>query len=548
LVWDKLTAGLTGLVVPDPSPKALRDLRRRVGVRPVRAVFEVLAGPLAQPRTPGARFAGYRTVSFDGCTSLHAPDTQRNRAWLTKRASDSYPTLELMTLAETGTRAVFRPSAEGEVSYAARLLHLLRPDMLVLWDLGFDSNAFLLAVHATRARVLGRMTASRRPPVVARLSDGSYLSHLGGLPVRIIEASITVSCQDGTVYSGVYRLVTTLTDHHRYPATALITLYHERWEHESAYFALRHTILRGRVLRSGDRVGLEQELWATLTVYQILRIAMVWAAESVPGIDPDRASFTLAYQAARDRLVKAEAIVTDRADLVGEIGRKVLGGLLPARRLRVSTRKVKAPHSRYHIRKPAGRPLTSQHVTALDIVVREPSIIEYTEAQPAPQPGVPGTVRTRRECILELMRSDPTRAWHGRDIAQWLGATNPNVICVQLSRRAQTSQFRKVGPATYALPSPAPNPLAETPEPLTTRPWPAATWSRTEWTSPGRAGVWTAPRPSSSYARCVPTATSTPTGSSTNNKNTSAITRQNTANSPTTTPDQPTPSQDPHPQ
>jgi hypothetical protein len=75
-------------------------------------------------------------------------------------------------------------------------LHLLGPDMLVLWDRGFDSNAFLTAVNATGARILGRMTSSRRPPVLARLSDGSYLSRAGTLPVRIIEASITITCQD----------------------------------------------------------------------------------------------------------------------------------------------------------------------------------------------------------------------------------------------------------------------------------------------------------------------------------------------------------------
>ncbi|TWG07297.1 transposase IS4-like protein [Streptomyces brevispora] len=53
LVWDKLTAGLSGMPVVCPSTKALRDLRRRVGSAPVRALFEVLAGPLAQPTTPG---------------------------------------------------------------------------------------------------------------------------------------------------------------------------------------------------------------------------------------------------------------------------------------------------------------------------------------------------------------------------------------------------------------------------------------------------------------------------------------------------------------
>jgi hypothetical protein len=459
LVWDKLTGGLTGVPVARPTAKALRDLRRRVGVGPVRALFEVLAGPVAQPRTPGVSFGRYRTVSFDGCTSQKAPDTERNRAWLGKRSCDSFPMLELMTLVETGTRAllgaVFGPTAPGETAYAAKLLHLLGRDMLVLWDKGFDSHEFIAAVDETGARILGRMAGKRRPPVLARLADGSYLSRAGILPVRIIEASITVACQDGTVYRGDYRLVTTLIDHHRYPAGALIALYHDRWEHESAYFALRHTMMDGRVLRSSDRVGLEQELWALLTVYQLLRTAMAAAAESVPGTDPDRTGFTTAYQASRDQVVKAEAVITDGTDPVGEIGRKVLADLLPARRLRVSARKVKSAHSRYHLHKPDGRPLTSQKVTALDIAVHAPSIIEYIEAEPVEQTGgQPSTAaasRTRRERILELMRSDPARAWHAREIAQWLGVINANVIGVQLSQWAGNGQFHKTGLATYTL-------------------------------------------------------------------------------------------------
>jgi len=57
-VWAKLTAGLAGLDLPLPSEKALRDLRRRLGPAPLKALFEVVAGPLAQPRTPGCASAG----------------------------------------------------------------------------------------------------------------------------------------------------------------------------------------------------------------------------------------------------------------------------------------------------------------------------------------------------------------------------------------------------------------------------------------------------------------------------------------------------------
>jgi len=91
LVWDKLTGGPTGMPVASPSAKALRDLRRRLGAAPVQLLFEVLAGPLARPTTPGVRFGAYRTVSFDGCSSLRVPDSPRNRAWLGERPITAIP-------------------------------------------------------------------------------------------------------------------------------------------------------------------------------------------------------------------------------------------------------------------------------------------------------------------------------------------------------------------------------------------------------------------------------------------------------------------------
>ena len=72
----------------------------------------------------------------------------RNRSWLGKlKASGGetgYPVIQLMTVCETGTRAligaVFGTTAEGELASARRLLHLLDDTMLVLMDRGFDAG------------------------------------------------------------------------------------------------------------------------------------------------------------------------------------------------------------------------------------------------------------------------------------------------------------------------------------------------------------------------------------------------------------------------
>ncbi|MGH3339033.1 MAG: IS4 family transposase, partial [Propionibacteriaceae bacterium] len=249
-VWRKLTAGLVGLELPSPSEKALRDLRRRLGPAPFKALFEVVAGPLGQPHTPGVCYRGMRTVAFDGCNSLKVPDTDRNRSWLGRiryrMGFAGYPTIRMMALVETGSRAMLGATLgsagdRDEATLARRLLPLLQPSMLVLLDRAFDAAGFLKELHGTSAKYLVRSKTTRRPPVLAQLSDGSFLSELAGLTVRIIDAEVTVSGADGSRVRDRYRLITTLLDHHNHPAAELVRLYHERWEIEIAYLALRHT-------------------------------------------------------------------------------------------------------------------------------------------------------------------------------------------------------------------------------------------------------------------------------------------------------------------
>jgi hypothetical protein len=142
---------------------------------------------------------------------------------------------------------------------------------------------------------------------------------------------------------------------------------------DAVLLALRHTLLHGRVLRCTDPVGLEQEMWALLTLYQALRRAMVTAVESLPGTDPDRASFTTALTSAENLLVNADNVITDatHVDLVGDIGTAVLADLLPPRRPRTSVRKVKSPLSRYNKKDPH-RPERSTPITALGISIQNP--------------------------------------------------------------------------------------------------------------------------------------------------------------------------------
>ncbi|MFD0503426.1 transposase [Streptomyces chiangmaiensis] len=94
--------------------------------------------------------------------------------------------------------------------------------------------------------------------------------------------------------------MTSLLDADRYPTHELIVLYHRRWQAETCYFSLKSTILAGRVLRSRTVPGIEQEVYALLTVYQALvRVAGdVLAAQ--PGLPAERVSLTVLLNASAD--------------------------------------------------------------------------------------------------------------------------------------------------------------------------------------------------------------------------------------------------------
>jgi Insertion element 4 transposase N-terminal/Transposase DDE domain len=453
-VWSHLTAAFPA---PCPSAKALRDARRRIGAEPVKALFQVLAGPLAQPTTPGVRYRRYRTVAFDGCSSTKIPDTPRNRAvyghGALQHGHGGYPMLMLMTLAETGTRAllgaVFGPLSTGEIAYARRLLDLLDASMLLLDDRGFDSDAFLTEINATGAQFLVRATTNRRPPVLATLPDGSYLTLIGGLRLRVIEASITVTGNDGSHHTDTYRLLTTLLDHHTDPAPALVALYHERWEIEIAYLALRHTLLDGRILRSGDPAGIAQEMWAILTVYQALRTIMCDAAESAPGTDPDRMAFALALETARTHTTLAT--LGDPADRLGAIGRALLAHPNPTRRPRYNQRKLKSTTSRYAHHDPT-RPTTSTPITTIDIHIQPPTP-PPTPLTPNPPPDNPDQPPEKNH-ILTLLRQTPDQPWRLNQIAAAFGIAgrqHTNRLGVRLNRWAHQDTLTKTAPATYTI-------------------------------------------------------------------------------------------------
>ncbi|KUL35693.1 transposase [Actinoplanes awajinensis subsp. mycoplanecinus] len=375
-VWHRLTAGLRTMALTTPSASALRQARQRLGVAPMRALFDLLRGPAVTTATTAVTWRGLLVCAIDG-TMISVADSPANLTAVTKQrchhGTGGYPTIRLLALVACGTRhvidAVFGPAGTGETGYAPHLARSLRPGMLLLADRNFAAAAVLQGFAAAGADLLVRCKSGRRLPIRGRHDDGSRLSQLGALSIRVIDAEITIIA-GGVRRTGHYRLITTLLDHHRYPAGHLIALYHQRWEIETAYLEMKSTILDGRVLRSRTPTGIEQEIYALLVTYQILRTAMVDATDNIPGTDPDRASFTIALNTARDLTIQAANVIADTViDLVGVIGRHVLAALMPDRRIRTKARIVKRAISKYNARGPNIDRTTYQATTEINVLI-----------------------------------------------------------------------------------------------------------------------------------------------------------------------------------
>jgi hypothetical protein len=350
-VWARLCAGLPGGARRCPGSSALSQALRRVGPQPLKALFDLVAGPAGGAK----RWRGLLVCAIDG-TSVFVPDSPGNVAAFGRHggghAQAGYPMLRLLAVVACGTRTVidvvFGPLRVSETAYAPILLGCLRPGMLLLADRNFAVTALIEQITGSGADLLIRAKLNRRVPAIARLGDGSWLTRVGAATVRVIDAEIAVTCTGGPRRVERYRLITSLTDDKSYPATELVNLYHQRWEIETSYFELKSTMLGGRVLRARTPAGVAQEVYALLITYQALRTAIADTALATGDFSPDRGSFTIAMHTARDQLIHAAGIINDTTiDLIGVIGHAILSHPMPPRRARTSPRIVKRAISKH---------------------------------------------------------------------------------------------------------------------------------------------------------------------------------------------------------
>jgi len=299
------------------SRAAICKARQRLGVEPIRELFERVARPIAKRTTKGAWFGPLRLVALDG-SSLNLQDTQANRERYGKapaagKTTSPLPLIRFVALCEIGTHVLFAVRMAAwrisEVALAKRLIDRLEPGMLCLADRLFYGFELWNQAVATGADLLWRVQKKIPLPRLQMLADGSYLSELRArsnakvadrarrVPVRVIEFNVTVGQQREH-----YRVITTMLDPEKAPAIELANLFARRWGIETAFGELK-TYLRGRevLLRSQRSDLVEQDFFGLLLAHFGVRCVMDEAARE-RSIPPTEVSFVHAVRVVIRRL------------------------------------------------------------------------------------------------------------------------------------------------------------------------------------------------------------------------------------------------------
>jgi hypothetical protein len=313
----------------DPSAKVkvagksgISQARSRLGVEPVKKLYDTVVTPIAEKRTKGAWFRQWRLVSLDGST-LDVADTVENDEAFGRpgasRGSSAFPKIRFVALLENGTHVLWAAHmdqyATDELTLAEKVIPSLRKGMLCMADRFFPSYKLWRMAAKTGADLLWRTRQNARLDVEKRLPDGSYLSRIyastsdrrngrNGIVVRVIDYRL----KDVEGSESLYRLITTVLDHEQAPAKELAALYHERWEIETTLDELK-THVRGAqiVLRSKTPDLVRQEFFGLMMAHFAVRGLMHEAALKADE-DPDQLSFLHSVHVVQRRMARYAAI------------------------------------------------------------------------------------------------------------------------------------------------------------------------------------------------------------------------------------------------
>jgi hypothetical protein len=311
------------------------------------------------------RYRGLALYGVDG-TTVRVPDTEENRGHFGgqsagDRGTSGYPLARAVTLMALRSHllaaARFAPYAIGEITLAEELWGEIPDDSLCIVDREFLTAHCLRAIEGQgrNRHWMSRAKSKTRWRTVKRLGRGDELVELEfcdstrranpEIPERWVVRAVRYE-RPGFQSQ---MILTSLTDHRRYPARELVALYHERWELELGFDEVKTVLLkREEALRSRSRRGVAQELWSLGLAYNLIRLEMEQIAAEA-GVAPCRISFIAALTFIQNFWLVGAAMAPARIPLrLRELREDLSQYVLPPRRTeRLYPRVVKIKMSPY---------------------------------------------------------------------------------------------------------------------------------------------------------------------------------------------------------
>jgi hypothetical protein len=364
----RLDLVLAGTGKASLARSAVAQARARLGDEPLKWLFERCSQKWGHESARRHAWRGLAVYGVDG-TTARLPDSKENRAHFgsqeSHRGVSGYPLARIVTLMALRSHllvaAAFGPY-DDEQGYAHELWSKVPDDSLAIVDRGFYSAGILIPIATTGANRhwLTRAKANMSYEVIKKLGRGDELveaavSHYSrstndALPQRWVMRAIDYRLPGFRPQ----KLLTSLLDAQRYPASEIIALYHERWELELGYDEVKTDMLeRQEAIRSKTPKGVMQELWAVALAYNLVRLEMERIALEA-NVPPNRVSFVMSLRLIRDEWMWAAASNSPGAipRNLRRLREELKRFILPPRRRRSYPRAVKLKMSNYLRKRP----------------------------------------------------------------------------------------------------------------------------------------------------------------------------------------------------
>ena len=293
-VLDDLELALPDTQVRYVSKSAAAQARQRLGAKPVRWLFEKSALAWCEQDRQAYLFKGLQLFAMDG-TTLRTHDTPDNREHFGAQnyvgdTVASYPQVRGVTLTMLPTHlirdAVFGPYGTNEMLYAKQLLENIPDDSLTVFDRGFLSAEILCGLSSGGSNrhflIMAKsntkwelLEGSEQDGIVRMRVSPQARKKCPGLPEFWEARAVEMVDQANRKRT----LLTSLRDRRKFRSADIASLYSQRWSIETSYRELKQTMMgMALTLRSKTVEGVYQEIWGTLTAYNLVRLEIAKAA------------------------------------------------------------------------------------------------------------------------------------------------------------------------------------------------------------------------------------------------------------------------------